>query len=227
MARKKRVVGEEAKKQNDIFEVVQYAKKELIEKQRAELPKYVKKRKKQFIKALEEYNIIQEQKSDYDSNGNVIIANKTLPMFDLVEMCFAPVIKHSNGMTVDYTPDEMAVFFDYFKECIKEMNKTEIVPPNKEMFCSLCGFSTRKFNELKKQSSEMYEVLSQVEDYIANYLNIGGLTRKTAEVTGIFIQKSSLGRKEDDGPQQVTNNNTLVLSDKEFAELLSKYSTKK
>lgn len=227
MGKIQKATREVMEKQNDIFEAVQVAKKELIEKQRADLPKFIKKRKKQFIKQLEEYNIIQEQKNDEQETTGVIIANKTLPMYELTEMCFAPFIKGAGGMAVQYSPDEMQAMFDYFKQCIKEMNKYELVPPNKEMFCSLCGFSTEKFGDLKAQSPEMREVMLRIEDYIANFLNISGLTRKTDTVTGIFIQKSSLGRREATEPQQVVNNNTLVLSDAEFADLLSKYSTKK
>ena len=227
MAGKPRVRGEQAQKQNDVFDVVQYAKRELIEKQKADLPKFIKKRKRQFIKALEEYDIIQVPKYILAESGEkVFVQNKTLSMYDIEELCFAPLIKFTNGMTVDYTPDEMATMFDYFKICIKEMNKVELVPPTKEMFCSLCGFSTKRFTQFKAQSSEMAEVMAQIEDFIANFLNMSGLTRKTDAVTGIFIQKSSLGRKEDDGPQQVTNNNTLVLSDKEFEDLLSRFPKK-
>lgn len=227
MAKTQKATREVMNKQNEIFEVVQYAKRELVEKQRAELPKFIKKRKKQFIKQLEEYNIIQEQKNDEEGSTGVVIANKTLPMYELTEMCFAPFIKNVGGIAIQYSPDEMQIMFEYFKDCVKEMNKYELVPPNKEMFCSICGFSTEKFSELKSQSPEMREILLRIEDYIANYLNISGLTRKTDTVTGIFIQKSSLGRREATEPQQVVNNNILALSDSEFAELLSKYPTKK
>ena len=227
MAKTQKATREVMNKQNEIFEVVQYAKRELVEKQRAELPKFIKKRKKQFIKQLEEYNIIQKQKDDAEGSTGVVIANKTLPMYELTEMCFAPFINNVGGIAIQYSPDEMQIMFEYFKDCVKEMNKYELVPPNKEMFCSICGFSTEKFSELKSQSPEMREVLLRIEDYIANYLNISGLTRKTDTVTGIFIQKSSLGRREATEPQQVVNNNILALSDSEFAELLSKYPTKK
>lgn len=218
----KRVNKKQQEQQNEIYELVSYAEGQLIEKKKADLPKFIRKRKKEFVKELEAYNIARTDESE-----EVTIADKTIPMLELVENCFAPFIKVA-GVAPQFSPKDLSVIFDYYKECIKEMNKTQIVPPTKEMFCSLCGISTERFSEYKNGSSpEMREICLRVEDFIANYLSVSGLTRKTDTVTGIFIQKSSLGRKEDNGPQQVTNNNTLILSDNEFAELLSKYSTKK
>lgn len=219
---KKPITKSQQEKQNEIVELTTFAEQQLIEKKKAELPKFIRKRKKEFVKELEVYKIAQTTEDD-----EVIIADKTIPMLELVDNCFAPFIKDA-GIAPQYSAKELSVIFDYYKECIKEMNKYQIVPPTKEMFCSLCGISTELFTKYKNGSSpEVREVCLRVEDFIANYLSVSGLTRKTDTVTGIFIQKSSLGRKEETGPQQVTNNNTLILSDTEFAELLNKYSTNK
>ena len=219
---KKTVTKAQQAKQNEIVELTAFAEQQLIEKKKAELPKFIRKRKKEFIKELQEYKIANSTEAD-----TMVIADKVIPMLELVDNCFSPFIKDA-GIAPQYSAKELSVIFDYYKECVKEMNKYEIVPPTKELYCSLCGFSTETFTKYKNGSSpEIREVCLRVEDFIANYLTISGLTRKTSEVTGIFVQKSSLGRKEDTGPQQVTNNNTLILSDTEFAELLSKYSTNK
>lgn len=218
----KPVKKEEGDKQNEIVELTNFAQQQLIEKKKADLPKFIRKRKKEFVRELQEYNIAHT-----NDDAEIIIADKTIPMLDLVENCFAPFIKGA-GIAPQYSAKELSIVFDYYKECIKEMNKVQIVPPTKEMFCSLCGISTERFTEYKNgSSSEIREVCLRVEDFIANYLSVSGLTRKTDTVTGIFIQKSSLGRKEATEPQQVVNNNNLILSDNEFAELLNKYSTKK
>lgn len=219
---KKTVTKKQQDKQNEIVELATFAEQQLIEQKKAKLPNFIRKRKKEFIQELQAYNIAQPTEDD-----EVIIAEKTIPMLELVDNCFAPFIKDA-GIAPQYSAKELSVIFDYYRECIKEMNKYQIVPPTKEMYCSLCGISTETFTRYKNGSSpEIREVCLRVEDFIANYLSVSGLTRKTDTVTGIFIQKSSLGRKEETGPQQVTNNNTLVLSDNEFAELLNKYSANK
>lgn len=219
---KKTVTKKQQDKQNEIVELATFAEQQLIEQKKAKLPNFIRKRKKEFIQELQAYNIAKPTEDD-----EVIIAEKTIPMLELVDNCFAPFIKDA-GIAPQYSAKELSVIFDYYRECIKEMNKYQIVPPTKEMYCSLCGISTETFTKYKNGSSpEIREVCLRVEDFIANYLSVSGLTRKTDTVTGIFIQKSSLGRKEETGPQQVTNNNTLVLSDNEFAELLNKYSANK
>lgn len=212
----------EVEKRNDVWEVTQYAKQELIEKMKADLPKYIKKRKKEFVKKLEEYELMQPT----DNDENAIIMNKTIPMLELTDFCFTPFVKIA-GEIINYSADEFMCIFDYFKQCIKEMNKTEIIPPTREQFCQLCGISTARFNELKSSGSkEVREVLEQVNDWICNYLSIGGLTRKISEVSSIYQQKV-LGRKEatDTPPAPQTNN--IVIGDSAFAELYNKYITKK
>lgn len=224
---KKTVTKAEQQKQNEIVELTNFAEQQLIEKKKADLPKYIRKRKKEFVKELEEYQIAKiDALHETDDPVALEIMGKKIPMYELTENCFAPFIKNY-GIAPQYSAKELNLIFDYFKEVIKEMNKKEVLPPTKEMFCSLCGISTERFTEYKNGSSpEIRELCLRVEDFIANYLSVSGLTRKTDTVTGIFIQKSSLGRKEATEPQQVVNNNNLVLSDSEFAELLNKYSTK-
>lgn len=209
---------ENREKRNNVWELSEYARRELMEKKKTDLPKYIKKRKKQLIEELKKCEILEE-----DDEGNAIIENNKLPMIDLWDFCFSPFVKVA-GVVPDYSASELSIVFDYFKECIKELNSVKIFPPTKEQFCTLCGFSTQRFNELKNTSpTDIREILLQVEDYIANYLNIGGLTRKTSEVTGIFIQKSSLGRKEATEQQSPPPTNNIIIGDTAFAELCNKF----
>lgn len=221
MAKKITANKEEREKRNNVWELSEYARKELFIAKRAELPKYIKKRKKQLIKELEEYDILAT-----DDEGNAIVENSKIPMIDLWDFCFSPFVKVA-GAVPDYSASELSIIFDYYKDCIKRLNNVKIFPPTKEQFCTLCGFSTQRFNELKNTSpNDIREILLQVEDYIANYLNIGGLTRKTSEVTGIFIQKSSLGRKEATEQQGPPPTNNIVIGDSAFAELCGKFGIK-
>ena len=212
---------QERKRRNNVWELTEYAKQELVDKKRVELPKYIKKRKKQFIEELKKYNIIQSE-----TDEEVQIMNKTIPMIDLTDFCFTPFVKVA-GAVPDYSASELSIIFDYFKETIREMNKVEIVPPTKEQFCSLCGFSTQRFNELKNTSpTEIREILLQVEDYLCNYLGIGGLTRKISEVSSIYQQRV-LGKRDDTASQQSTpQTNNIVIGDSAFAELCNKFGIK-
>jgi len=211
----------EMEKRNEVWEITEYARQQLIEKKKEELPKYIKKRKREFVKELAKYQIMQPEDDE-----NAIIMNKTIPMLELTDLCFTPFVKVA-GQVLNYSASEFMIIFDYFKECIKEMNKIEIIPPTKEQFCQLCGFSTARFNDLKSNGvKEVREVLEQVNDWICNYLSIGGLTRKISEVSSIYQQKV-LGRKEATDVQQSSQTNNLVISNSDFMELCNKYITKK
>lgn len=217
--------GETAKKnevsrRNNVWELSEYARKELFNAEKVDLNKYIKKRKNKLIKELQEYNILTT-----DDEGNAIIDNTKLPMVDLWDFCFSPFVKVA-GVVPEYSASELSVIFDYFRECIKELNKIKTFPPTKEQFCNLCGISTQRFNDLKNNSiAEVREILLQVEDYICNYLSVGGLTRRISEVSSIFNQKV-LGRKEasDNNTPQTTNN--IVIGDSAFNELCNKFGIK-
>lgn len=218
MARGQTAKKQEVAKRNNVWELSEYARRELFDAKKKELNKYISKRKKQFIKELEKYEIIKSE----DDDINIEIKEKTLPMIELSDFCFSPFVKVA-GVVPDYSASELSVIFDFFKECIKEMNKSVIIPPTKEQFCSLCGFSTSRFSDLKNTgTTDIREILLQVEDYICNYLSIGGLTRKISEVSSIFNQKV-LGRKEagDTNTPQQTNN--IVIGDSAFNELCNKF----
>ena len=226
MATSKKIVNkEQMEKQNEVVEIVKLTQQQIMAKKKEDLPKYIKKRKKQLTAELAKYATLAFERKSPDE-PDVEVHHKCFPLLDIGEFCFSPFIKGA-GIAPQYSASELDVILDYFKQCIKEMNEYELFPPTKEQFCNLCGMSTEMFTQYKNGSSpEIREVLLRVEDYIANYLNISGLTRKTDTVTGIFIQKSSLGRKEATEPTVQINNNNLVLSDQEFAELMAKYPKK-
>ena len=214
---KRRVEVEQVESVNEIVEISDYAQRQLIEQKKKELPKYIKKRKKQFVKELEQYGISQQ-----DEEGNIVIVDKTLPLVEVSEHCFSPFIQ-TNGATIQYSAEELSIIFDYYKQVVSEMNKKQIFPPTKEQFCSLCNFSTSTFNNLKVRGDEQTrELLLKIEDYICNYLSIGGLTRKVSEVTAIFAQKV-MGRKEAGEQALPPQNNTLIIGDEAFLEWCNKY----
>lgn len=211
------------KKNNEILDFTTTAQENLFLAKRAELPKIIKKRKKQFIKELEDYKIIKVENEEQDNTQYATIVDKKIPMYELSQHCFDPLIKWT-GIIPKYSASELMVIFDYFKECVNEINKIELIPPTKEMFCTLCGISTNIFSQLKNSAdAELREVMYQIEDYIANFLTMGGLTRKISEVTGIFIQKSSLGRKEATDVQPLFQQNNVILQDSMLKDLMEKF----
>lgn len=224
MSRKTTASSKDKKHNNEIMDFTISAELSLFEKKRANLPRYIKKRKKEFLEELKEYDIIKtEQEEDKEC---AIIGDKKIPMFELTQHCFDPFIKWT-GVIPKYSPQELMCIFDYYKSCIIELNKKDLVPPTKEQFCVLCGISTNQFNSWKTSDDpNLREVVFQIQDFIANYLSMSGLTRKTSEVTGIFIQKSSLDRKEVSEVPTLQQQNNFILSDDKYNQLLNKFKTR-
>ena len=219
MARKP-ITKKQSEKQNEVVELTQEAKIELIEKMKADLPNFIQKRKEEFVKQLEAYELAEIRDTD------IVINKKKLPLMTVTEFAFEPLVLHY-GTEPKYNSAQISLMFDYYRHCIVELNKIELYPPTKEDFCRLMGISTEMFKRLKNgYSMEINEVLLQIEDYIARWYTQAGLTDKIKEITGIFYQKSSLGRRDND-PVQINNftQNNTVVSDSEYQDLLRKYSS--
>jgi hypothetical protein len=221
MERKLTASSKEMKKNNEIIDFTMNAELALFEKKKASLPRIIRKRRKEFLEELEKYEIMKVE-NDEDKEY-AVIADKRIPMLEMTQHCFDPFIKWT-GVIPKYSPQELMVIFDYFKSCISELNKKDIATPTKEQFCTLCGISTNQFNLWKTSDNpELREVVYQIEDYIANYLTMGGLTRKISEVTGIFVQKSSLGRKEATDMPVLQQQNNYIMGDDQVEELMKKF----
>lgn len=219
MPRKKTATEKEKQKINEVVEVVQEASKELILKKREELPKYIEERKQKFLEELEGYKILKQEM------GEAQIGSKVLPMLDLQEFCFHPFIKQA-GTVATYSAAEYSIMFDYFRSCVIEMNKVEIVPPTMDMFAMLCGMSKQRLDEFRRTGdSETREILEQVQDWIINFINVGALTRRVSEVTSIYNQRV-MGRRDDVAQQQAQTINNITIGDDAYKELCEKFNVK-
>ena len=187
--------------------------REILDKAKKQLPREFKKRATQLANQCKEFNVRV-------LNGEVIDSDEKL--MELCEHAFKPII-NSNGTMMTYNFNEIAVGFDYYRKIVIEINKNgEFYVPTREDFCRLMGISTATFLSYKTSNSvEMREVCTMIEDYLASIYTQLGLKGKIEKLTGMFYQKSALGRKEtsvEQTPQQVTNN--IVIGDSELKEML-------
>lgn len=210
---------EKVAKNTKALQMTSEAKQLLFDKQRENLPKFIKKRQKEFVKLLEDYKIATIEGDQIDINGT------SMNVLELTDRCFDPIL-YDISPSKKYSADQLTIIFDYYRNCCRELNKTTTYVPNKEDFCRLLGVSTDYFERLKYSNIiEMREVVARIKDWISSHISQGAFQEKIEKNYSIFYQKASLGRRDND-PIQVNNftqNNTIV-PEEQFKELLSKYS---
>lgn len=185
-----------------------------LEEMKEKFPKYLNKRAKEFSKELALY--LEE---------HPIQSEETVPMFDIVQHAFKPLVKAS-GYTPLYGASEMAIAFEYYVDCTEKLNENGTYVPKVEDFCRLLGISRQRFEDYMNLSSDenMREMCKQVNDYCVGRLADAALSGRVEKTYAIFHQKSS-NKQRDNEPIQFnafTQNNT-VLTNEEIAELARKY----
>lgn len=190
---------------------------ELLLKKQKQLKKFINKRRELFFVELDKYCIAKA-----DEESDIIeYKEQKLPLLELTTKIFEPLIK-VGGKSPNYSPEQISMAFDFFKQMVIVLNKNNLYIPQKEDFCSLLGISTQKLKYWKDTGSlEMRDVICQVEDYLAGVVSQAGLQRKASESMAMFTLKSSYGRRDNDPIQinNLTQNNTIV-SDEELRKLL-------
>ena len=195
------------------------ATEEMLIKFSKSIDKEIKKRRSDFVKELEKYEV-----AHIDENG-VVIQDQNVDIAEFVDNAFSPIIKVA-GNCPKYSASDMYMALDYFKQCVKDIKKYGLYVPMKEHFCTFLNISTRRFNDYKDgNDAEMREVCLQVEDYLAGEATQAGMVGKIEKLTGMFYQRTALGRVEPKEPEkQAAIVNNYFYNDKDALDLARKYS---
>lgn len=209
----------EITRKNNIRSDILTINSEIIEKQRKRIPHYLKKRRQYFAADIKQY---EQDKL----NGDMVqFSDKTIPLINVMENAFRPLINY-NGVIPTYSDEELLMLFDYFKDCVVQLNQTELFVPTKEYFCSLLGISTVTFNTYKESNSMLRrELAARVEDFCANMTTQAGLQKKVSEYVATFTMKSALGRRDND-PININalTQNTTIMTDGELAKMAQAFN---
>lgn len=194
-----------------------------LEQMKKGLKRYIKKRKKAFA---EEWTKFKEENT---MDGQLIPVIDKIPMNEIIEHTFAPLIKVA-GFSPSYSADELALAFDFYVQCSQELNKTSYYVPKIEDFCRMVNISKSTFEKYQTTSSDenMREVCNKVQDYCVARTADGAFSSKDKAIVtySIFHQKASNKQRDNDPVQNNTfiQNNT-IMSDEQFNDLSSKYQT--
>lgn len=216
------LTSEKRKEQNEIALGTSEYQIQKLEQMKKGLKRYINKRKKSFA---DEWIKFQE---DNTMDGNLMPVIDRVPMSEIIEHTFAPLIKVA-GYSPAYSADEIALAFDFYVKCSQELNKTAYYIPKIEDFCRMINISKSTFEKYQTSSSDenMREVCNKVQDYcVARTADSAFASKDKALVTySIFHQKASNKQRDNDPVQNNTyiQNNT-IMTDEMFKELDSKYS---
>ena len=193
-----------------------------LEQMKKGLKRYINKRKKTFAEEWVKF------KENNTMDGQLIPAIDKIPMNDIIEHTFAPLIKVA-GFSPAYSADELALAFDFYVECSKTLNDTGYYIAKIEDFCRMINISKATFEKYQTSSSDenMREVCNKINDYCsARLADTAFASKDKAIVTySIFHQKASNKMRDNDPVQNNTyiQNNT-IMTDEMFRDMDSKYS---
>lgn len=221
MDNKKHFTKEEAEKRNQIvIKTSDYQVKKLEQMKRG-LKRYINKRRKLFAEEWADF----KEKNTMD--GELIPSMDKIPMNEIIEHTFAPLIKIA-GCSPSYSADELSIAFDFYIECSQELNKTAYYVPKIEDFCRMVNISRATFEKYQTLSSDenMREVCNKIQDYCVARTADGAFSSKDKAIVtySIFHQKASNKQRDNDPVQNNTfiQNNT-IMSDEMFKDMDSKY----
>ena len=192
-----------------------------FETMKADFPKYMKRRQKEFAKQLKAY--IDE--NGYE--GEYVPSENTIPLLEITEFAFKPLIK-SLCFIPSYSASEMQVAFEYYKKITYQLNKLAVYPPKVADICSMLDISMATFENYRVRSSDEYmrEVCNKIVDFCVKTIDDAGFSNKANTGYAIFHQKA-LNKLRDNDP---VKHNTLIqnngfMSEQQLKEFENKFDT--
>ena len=139
---------------------------------------------------------------------------------------FEPLTEISSSVK-KYSAVELLIVLEFYSDQIAKINEKTLFPPQLEQYCRLLGISTNTFKQsyLNSNDDSLRNAAQQVVDFISMTLSYGGMTRQIDNAAQIFVQKSSLNRKDNEQPVVNNNTNNLIITPEEFKEQLKKLSS--
>lgn len=186
----------------------------VMEIDRRTIRQFVKKREKKIA----EYYLQTAEDMGLNTEGlNVVKLQKDL---------FEPLTELSSSVK-KYSAVELLIVLEFYSDQIEKINEKTLFPPQLEQYCRLLGISTNTFKQsyLNSNDDNLRNAAQQVVDFISMTLSYGGMTRQIDNTAQIFVQKSSLNRKDNEQPVVNNNTNNLIITPEEFQEQLKKLSS--
>jgi len=208
---------EEKKSNIEVMKMARKIRSEKIEREKAirekmaiQLQEKPKNNNLPSVLLPEIYNKVVEVAKYIEENLNSNHGLTTTQIIPLIAKKSIQEIATSN-VSATYTPQELAIAFNYYVELIAEINKHTKFIPSKITFCQLLGISTTTYKNylLDKEKSEIMQI---IDDYIANSVITSAQLGEIKEISSIFVNKSQHAWQEET-TQNVVYEHKISLED--------------
>ena len=105
-----------AQKRSKAIFVLDNVKEQMLVEFSKNIPSEITKREQEFMKQLEKFEMA------HTNEKGIVVAGEQFDTADFVDNAFKPIIRVA-GMSPKYSADNVYMALDYFKQCVKKINK--------------------------------------------------------------------------------------------------------
>lgn len=120
------------------------------------------------------------------------------------------LVEIASGSTITYTPQEIAVSFNYYLEMIDKINKIKKFPPTLESFCVFMGITPATYNNWLS-SPDKKNIMDYIHGYLIGAINTSTLIKEVETIAGIYTTKT-MGKIEQQSPMVIEHKKVTDVS---------------
>lgn len=122
--------------------------------------------------------------------------------------------RNITAVSPKYSPDELAILFNYYQEMIEKINERAYYIPTKKQFCSFCGISSIQYNNwLRSEDPDRADIMQKIDDYITDTMLTSAQNKEIDNVTTIFRTKAEHNLVEAQAPIVIEHKSETNIDD--------------
>lgn len=122
--------------------------------------------------------------------------------------------KNTIGVSPKYSNTELAILFDYYKQFIETINKSQRYLPTKKNFCSFAGISSTTYDSYRQSDdNERREIMQIIDDYITDIMLTSAQDGEVKEISTIYRTKAEHGMVEATAPIVIQHKSEANIND--------------
>lgn len=118
------------------------------------------------------------------------------------------------GVEATYSPAEIGILFDYYKDLVIKINKHQQFIPTKANFCGFIGITSATYSSWQRSDDlRLARTMQMIDDFLADVGLSSAQNGDIKEISTIFRMKSEHGYVEANAPIVVEHRNQTNLEE--------------